>query len=57
MTLLHTGLRPPFRFCVWVTSGFKASISPSGVETEEQTETSRMGSGLVTESMAEESLL
>ena len=50
---LRTGLRPPFRFCVWATSCVKASTSTSGVETDGLTEPSRMGSDLVaTDSMA-----
>lgn len=51
--ILHTGLRPPFRFCVWATSCVKASTSTSGVETDELTEPSGMSSDLVaTDSMA-----
>ena len=54
--ILRTGLRPPFRFCVWVTSCVKASISASGVETDELTEPSRSSGLVTTGSMAEKSL-
>lgn len=47
--MLRTGFLPPFLFCVWATSGGRASTSASGVDTDEQIEPSRAGgSGLGT---------
>lgn len=43
--MLRTGFLPPFLFCVWATSGGRASTSASasGVDADEQIEPSRAG--------------
>jgi hypothetical protein len=46
--IVHTGLRPPFRFWVWVVSWVKGSASASGVDTVELMEPSGKGSDLGT---------